>query len=119
MPEAHRDHAGLPALYGAEVSGVRWRWMLNVVASGPEVVAGPDDLGPVDAFASAGPGDPGRYLLDLEGQRVPVPPREAAVRALEGRGFTVAAEAGADARTDHGWTQVATALWTAPCRPAA
>ncbi|MFJ8628599.1 hypothetical protein ACIRD3_37950 [Kitasatospora sp. NPDC093550] len=117
MPGAHPDHIGLPALYGAEVSAFRGRWVLNIIAPGPEVVAGPDDLGPADNFVAAKPDDPGRFLIDLEGEEVPVLPREAAVQRLETHGFLVADEARNDTKTDHGWTQVAAALWTAPCRP--
>ncbi len=117
MPEAHPDHVGLPAPYGAEVSVFRRRWALIVVAPGPEVVAGPDDLGPADAFVAAHPEDPGRYLIDLEGKEVPAMPREVAVRHLEKHGFVVAEEASGDSKTDQGWTQAAFALWTAPCRP--
>ncbi|MFF1906429.1 hypothetical protein [Kitasatospora sp. NPDC058218] len=118
MSEAHPDHIDLPALYNAEVTGFRGRWVLNVIGPGPEVVAGPDDLGLVDTFVEAHPDDPGRYLIALDGE-VPVLPREGAVQQLEKHGFLVAEEARGDTKTDHGWTQVATALWTAPCRPAA
>ncbi|WP_188303153.1 hypothetical protein [Streptomyces sp. CBMA123] len=118
MPDVHPSHIGLPTLYGAEVSGFRGRWALNVVAPGPETVAGPTDLGPIDAFVVAHPDDPGRFLIAIDGEEVPALPRKAAVRALEEHGFVIAADAHNDAKTDHGWTQLATALWTAPCQPA-
>ncbi|WP_030462784.1 hypothetical protein [Kitasatospora sp. NRRL B-11411] len=117
MPEAHPDHVGLPALYGAEVSAFRGRWKLHVIAPGPEVVVGPVDLGPADTMVVPRPEDPGRYMIDLEGEEVPVLPRETAVHQLEAHGFVVAEEARDDSKRDHGWTQVASALWTAPCRP--
>ncbi|MGV9271649.1 hypothetical protein ACWDRR_44210 [Kitasatospora sp. NPDC003701] len=117
MPEAHPDHVGLPALYGAEVSVFRGRWGLYVIAPGPEAVVGPVDLGPADAFVTPSPDDPGRHMIDLEGEEVPVLPREAAVQQLEQHGFVVAEEAQRDSERDHGWVQVASALWTAPCRP--
>ncbi|MFD7579806.1 hypothetical protein [Kitasatospora sp. NPDC059817] len=117
MPEAHPDHNGLPALYNAEVTAFRGRWALNVIGPNRAVLAGPDDLGPADILVEATPDDPGRYLIALDGP-VPVLPREEAVRQLEAHGFVVADEARNDTKTDHGWTQVASALWTAPCRPA-
>ncbi|MFE7576908.1 hypothetical protein ACFU5Z_19465 [Streptomyces sp. NPDC057521] len=117
MPEVHPSHSGLPALYITEVSGFRGRWKMSVVGPDRDVVAAAD-LGPVDTFVVAHPDDPGRYLIALDGE-VPVLPREGAVQQLEKHGFVVAEEARDDTKTDHGWTQVATALWTAPCRPAA
>ncbi|MFF3015862.1 hypothetical protein [Streptomyces sp. NPDC057939] len=119
MSEAHPDHIGLPALYMAEVTAFRGRWKLNIVAPGPEVVVGLVDLGPADTLVVPQPDDPGRYLIDLDGKEVPVLPREAAVQQLEEHGYVVAKEARGDSKRDHGWTQVAAALWTAPCRPAA
>ncbi|MFI9329744.1 hypothetical protein ACIGZJ_19645 [Kitasatospora sp. NPDC052868] len=119
MPEAHPAHVGLPALYGAEVSAFRGRWVLEVIAPGPEVVVGPVDLGAADTLVVPGPEDPGRYMIDLEGEEVPVLPREAAVQQLEEHGYVVAEEARVDSKRDHGWVQVAAALWTAPCRPIA
>ncbi|MFF2026996.1 hypothetical protein ACFVW2_35075 [Streptomyces sp. NPDC058171] len=116
MPASHPDHSNLPALYSAEVSVFGERWAMYVI--GPDLVAvtGPDDLGPADTLVEAHPDDPGRYLIAIDGE-VPVLPRENAVRQLEKHGFVVAGEAHDDSRTDRGWTQAASALWTAPCRP--
>ncbi|MFF4934563.1 hypothetical protein ACFY2H_37640 [Streptomyces griseofuscus] len=72
----------------------------------------------VDTSSTAHPDDPGRFLIALSGD-VPVLPCEAAVKALAEHGFVVEAAARDDARTDHGWTQVARSEWTAPCQPAA
>ena len=116
MPEVHPSHSGLPALYMAEVSGFRGRWAMYIIGPDRAVVAGPKDLGPMEDFVVAHPDDPGRFLIAIDGE-VPVLPREDAVRALEEHGFAVAVEAHGDTKTDHGWTQVASALWTAPCRP--
>ncbi|MEU7402581.1 hypothetical protein ACIQH7_19215 [Streptomyces anulatus] len=44
-------------------------------------------------------------------------PRKAAVQQLEEHGFVVAKDARDDNKRDHGWVQVASALWTAPCQP--
>lgn len=117
VPEAHPDHIGLPALYMAEVTAFRGRWKLNVIAPGPEAVVGLVDLGPADTLVVPGADDPGRYMIDLEGEEVPVLPREAAVQSLEEHGYVVAEEARDDSTRDQGWVQVASALWTAPCRP--
>ncbi|MER5974512.1 hypothetical protein ABT112_33230 [Streptomyces sp. NPDC002055] len=119
MPNVHPSHSGMPSLYNAEVSSYRGRWTMSVIGPDRAVVAGPNiDLGPADVLTEAHPDDPGRYLIAVEGE-VPVLPREAAVQHLEKHGFVVAASARGDARTDEGWTQVATALWTAPCQPTA
>ncbi|GAA1231038.1 hypothetical protein GCM10009665_21800 [Kitasatospora nipponensis] len=117
MPEAHPDHIGLPALYGAEVATFRGRWVLYVIAPGPEAVVGPVDLGPADTLITPSPNDPGRHMIDLEGKEVPVLPRESAAQQLEKHGYVVAQEARDDSNRDHGWIQVGAALWTAPCRP--
>ncbi|MFE2760401.1 hypothetical protein [Streptomyces halstedii] len=58
MSEAHPDHIGLPALHSAEVSAFRGRWVLNVIAPGPDVVVGPVDLGPADILVAPLVGDP-------------------------------------------------------------
>ncbi|MFD4990078.1 hypothetical protein [Streptomyces sp. NPDC058374] len=58
-------------------------------------------------------------MIDLEGKEVPVLPREAAVKQLREHGYVVAEEARGDSKRDHGWTQVTTVLWTAPCHPTA
>ena len=116
MPDVHPSHIGLPALYAAEVSGFRGRWTMSVIGPDRDVVAGPNGLGPLGAFVAAHPDDPGRYLIAIDGE-VPVLPREDAVRVLEEHGFVVAADAFGGAKTDHGWTQVASQVWTAPCRP--
>ncbi|MGR8007530.1 hypothetical protein [Streptomyces hypolithicus] len=117
MPDVHPSHSGLPSLYVAEVTGFRGRWAMSVVGADRDVVARPNvDLGPANVLTVAHPDDPGRYLIAIDGE-VPVLPREGAARHLEEHGFVVAASARADVSTDDGWTQIAAALWTAPCQP--
>ncbi|WP_372412818.1 hypothetical protein [Streptomyces luteireticuli] len=119
MSEAHPAHSGLPALYRAEVGVFRGRWTMSVIGPDLGMAAGPNiDLGPAGNLTTACPDDPGRYLVAISGE-VPVLPREGAVRVLEECGFVVEAAARDDARTDHGWTQLAITEWTAPCQPAA
>ncbi|MFC5665327.1 hypothetical protein ACFP3U_20385 [Kitasatospora misakiensis] len=72
----------------------------------------------MDDFVVAHPDDPGGYLIAIDGE-VAARPREDAATVPEEHGFVVAADARDDARTDHGWMQVAAALWTAPCQPTA
>ncbi|MFD7900515.1 hypothetical protein [Streptomyces sp. NPDC059743] len=119
MPDAHPAHSGLPSLYLAEVGVFRDRWTMSVIRPEQGVAAGPNlDLGPVKTFTEAHPDDPGRYLIAMTG-RVPVLPRDEAVRMLAEHGFVVAGAARDEARTDCGWTQVAGSEWTAPCQPVA
>ncbi|MFH8337727.1 hypothetical protein [Streptomyces sp. AM6-12] len=74
--------------------------------------------GDPDVLTTTHPDDPGRHLIAISSD-VPVLPREAAVRALEGHGFVIEAAADEDASTDHGWSQIAAEWWTAPCQPIA
>ncbi|MFC8019078.1 hypothetical protein [[Kitasatospora] papulosa] len=117
MPEAHPAHSGLPALYRAEVDVFRGRWTMSVIGPDLGMAAGPNiDLGPAENLTMASPDDPGRYLIALSG-KAPVLPREEAVQVLEKHGFVIELTARNDARTDHGWTQLAITEWTAPCQP--
>ena len=121
MPEAHPAYRDLPAVHMAEVQTYEGRWIVSLVGPGPQVLHGPDDLGPTDTFTEAQPDDPGRYLTAAEG-RSPVPPLSAAVAALEAYGYTVAQAAVHDPKTAEGWTQTCHIMvdqWTAPCHPLA
>ncbi|MFF9785689.1 hypothetical protein [Streptomyces nigrescens] len=119
MPEASSAHRDLPSLYGAEAGVFRGRWVMSVIGPGQDMAAGPNiDLGPAEDLTMACPDDPGRFLIAISGE-VPVLPRDDAVRVLEEHGFVVAAAAFEDARTDHGWVQVCSMVWTAPCQPIA
>ncbi|WP_055533887.1 hypothetical protein [Streptomyces graminilatus] len=92
---------------------------MSVIGPDREMAAGPNlDLGSADTFTIAGPDDPGRYMIAVSGA-VPVLPQEEAAKILTGLGFVVAASARNDACTALGWTQVASAWWTAPCHPIA
>lgn len=119
MPDAHPAHEGLPALYRAEAGVFRGRWTMSVIGPDLGVAAGPNlDLGPADTLTTAHPDDPGRHMIAVTGE-VPVLPREEALRLMEKNGFVVEAAARNDAQTAGGWTQVASAWWTAPCHPIA
>jgi hypothetical protein len=92
---------------------------MSVIGPGQGIAAGPNlELGEADTLATAHPDDPGRFLIDLSGD-VPALPRDDAVKVLEEHGFVVELAARDDARTDHGWPQVARTWWTAPCQPTA
>lgn len=120
MPDGHPAHRDLPALYSAELLVFRDRWRMCVIGPDRSIAPGTElDLGPADAHTTAGPTDPGRYLIDVTGSRVPVAPVAEASQLLERHGFVIAQAACTDTKTDQGWTQVAVALWTAPCQPAA
>ncbi|MEV7470129.1 MULTISPECIES: hypothetical protein [Streptomyces] len=119
MPDPHPAHRDLPSLFRAEAGVFRGRWTLSVIGPDLGIAAGPNlDLGVADTLTTAHPDDPGRFLIALSGD-VPALPREDAVKVLEEHGFVVEAAARDDARTDHGWTQVARSEWTAPCQPTA
>lgn len=118
MPDAHPAQSGLPAPYRAEAGTYHGRWQLTVYGPDRDAVAGLTDLGPADVLTTVHPDDPGRHLIAISGY-VPVLPREAAVRALEGHGFVIEGAADEDASTDHGWSQLAAEWWTAPCQPVA
>ncbi|MEV3856968.1 hypothetical protein AB0J38_21890 [Streptomyces sp. NPDC050095] len=116
MSELHSAHAALPALYWAEVSVFRGRWIMSVIGPDQGMAAGPNlDLGPADEYTTARPDDPGRYLIAVTG-RVPVLPRDQAERVLAQQRFGVEGAARDDDKTFHGWTQVATTVWTARCQ---
>ncbi|MFJ4679243.1 hypothetical protein [Kitasatospora sp. NPDC088783] len=115
----HPDHAGLPALYMAELSVHRERWQLIVVAPGPEVVVDTLDLGPADTFAVPDPNSPGHHLVAASPEPRPVPPLKEAISLLPAVGYTIDPAARADPARLTGWTQVTSTCWTAPCLPAA
>ena len=121
MSETHPAYLGLPAVHMAELSTYKGRWTLTLVGPGPEVLGGPDDLGPADRFADAHPDDPGRFLTCFDGTG-PVPPLRAAAHALELRGYLVVQTSAQDPKTAEGWTQIcygAADAWSAPCHPTA
>lgn len=119
VTEANPAHADHPALFRAEVGVSRRRWTMAIIGPDLALVVGPNiDLGPAEELTMAHPDDPGRYLIAISGE-VPVLPREQAVQVLRAHGYVVEAAALDDAKTDHGWTQLATTEWTAPCQPIA
>ncbi|MER7750808.1 hypothetical protein [Kitasatospora sp. NPDC097643] len=104
----------------AELSVWRDRWTMCIVGPDRAVVTESNiDLGPADRHTTAHRDDPGRWLIDVSGDIVPVPPLHEAGQAAEAAGFVVAVAARADSKTDQGWTQVTREMWTAPCQPVA
>ncbi|MBJ7902798.1 hypothetical protein IF655_05745 [Streptomyces sp. DSM 110735] len=61
-------------------------------------------------------GDPGRYLIDINGM-VPVLPKEQAGRQPAENGYVIEGAARKNTRTDEGWSQIGVEWWTAPCQP--
>ncbi len=115
---AHPAHAGLPALYLAELGVRHDRWEL--IVTGPDqavVTAQPIDLDLADTFAVPDREEPGRHLIALSGRPLPVPPTNAAAQQLAAHGYVIDPRATADSATNQGFTQVTDHHWTAPCHP--
>ncbi|NEA18971.1 hypothetical protein [Streptomyces halstedii] len=99
----HPDHAGLSALYMAELAVYPERWQLIVVAPG----------------RGRGRRRPGRHLIAPRPEPQPVPPLTDVIGLLPAAGYTVDPAAWADQVKLHGWTQGTDTMWTAPYHPAA
>ncbi|MBD0692489.1 hypothetical protein [Streptomyces sp. CBMA123] len=113
-------HQGLPALFMAELSVWRDRWGLRIIGPDRQVVTAANiDLGSADRHVTAQADDPGRWLIDVSGETVPVPPLDEAAQAAGAAGFVIAEAARSDSKTARGWTQVTREMWTSPCQPGA